>query len=125
MAADLKHDEPLQGGEDSEAPESNTVQELGQEKVGFDPLASPAPDGGLKAWLVAAGGFCLFFCCLGFANSFGTFAEFYLSNQLRGESPDNIAWVGSVSAFLQFAFGGIAGPLFDRYGEKVLRPYPT
>ncbi len=79
----------------------------------------PAPDGGLKAWLVATGGFCIFFCCLGFANSFGAFEEYYLAHQLHGESPDNIAWIGSVSSFLQFAVGMIAGPLFDRHGAKV------
>jgi hypothetical protein len=55
-----------------------------------------APDGGLKAWLVAAGGSAIFFCCLGFSNSFGTFVEYYMTNQLQGESLDNIAWIGSV-----------------------------
>lgn len=78
-----------------------------------------APDGGARAWLVAAGGASLFFCCLGFANSFGTFEEYYLSHQLRGQSPDNIAWTGSLAAFLQFATGAIAGSLFDRYGAWV------
>ncbi|KAE8361730.1 major facilitator superfamily domain-containing protein [Aspergillus caelatus] len=81
-----------------------------------------APDGGARAWLVAAGGASLFFCCLGFANSFGTFEEYYLSHQLRGQSPDNIAWIGSLAAFLQFATGAIAGPLFDRYGAWIIRP---
>jgi hypothetical protein len=79
----------------------------------------PAPDGGTKAWLVAAGGCCLFFCCLGFSNAFGVFQEYYQNNQLRGELPDNIAWIGSISTFLQFAAGGVGGPLFDRFGEKV------
>ena len=97
--------------------------EAGQEPNAVDgphpATFGPAPDGGLKAWLVATGGFSIFFCCLGFANSFGAFEEYYLTHQLRDESPDNIAWIGSVSTFLQFAVGMIAGPLFDRYGEKV------
>lgn len=44
----------------------------GQEKT---PQGSPeledAPDGGARAWLVAAGGAAIF-CCLGLSNSFGT-----------------------------------------------------
>ncbi|KAH8171054.1 major facilitator superfamily protein [Sarocladium implicatum] len=82
----------------------------------------PAPEGGLQAWLCAAGGACLFFCCLGFSNSFGSFEEYYLSHQLQGESPDRIAWIGSLSSFLQFASGMLGGPLFDRYGAWVIRP---
>ncbi len=77
------------------------------------------PDGGLRAWLVIAGGASIFFCCLGFGNSFGTFEAYYLAHQLKGQSPDNIAWIGSVSAFLPFATGVLGGPLFDRYGAKV------
>lgn len=68
------------------------------------------PDGGVKAWLVAAGGFATFFCCLGFSNSFGSFQEYYMSHQLQGESADRIAWIGSISAFLQFAGGMVEDP---------------
>ncbi|KAJ3496703.1 hypothetical protein NLG97_g2464 [Lecanicillium saksenae] len=80
------------------------------------------PDGGLRAWLVVAGGASIFFCCLGFGNSFGTFEAYYLKHQLKGQSPDNIAWIGSVSAFLPFVTGALGGPLFDRYGAAVVRP---
>ena len=78
-----------------------------------------APDGGLRAWLVAIGAACIFFSTLGFANSFGVFQEYYLEHQLRDKSPDDIAWIGSLSAFLQFAAGAIGGPLFDRFGAWV------
>ncbi|KAE9363169.1 monocarboxylate permease-like protein, partial [Stipitochalara longipes BDJ] len=81
-----------------------------------------APDGGTRAWLVAAGGFAILFCCLGFSNSFGVFEEYYLTYQLRGESAANIAWIGSVSAFLQFAAGLVGGPMFDRFGASVICP---
>ncbi|EGX96606.1 MFS monocarboxylate transporter, putative [Cordyceps militaris CM01] len=80
------------------------------------------PDGGLDAWLVVAGGASVFFCCLGFGNSFGTFEAYYLAHQLSGYTPDAVAWIGSVSAFLPFATGVLGGPLFDRYGSKVVRP---
>jgi hypothetical protein len=78
-----------------------------------------APDGGLVAWLVAAGAAFVFFCGLGFANSFGIFQQYYMSHQLQGQSEDKVAWIGSLSAFLQFAAGAVAGPLFDRYGSWV------
>lgn len=81
------------------------------------------PDGGLKAWSVVAGGASIFFCCLGFGSSFGTFQAYNLDHQLKDQSPDSIAWIGSVSAFLPFASGVIGGPMFDRYGAWV-RPSP-
>ncbi|KAH8900474.1 MFS general substrate transporter [Thozetella sp. PMI_491] len=97
--------------------------ELGLEKTRAEVSElSPAPDGGPAAWLVAAGGFSIFFCCLGFSNSFGTFEEYYMRNQLYGYSADSVAWIGSIGAFIQFAIGLIAGPLFDRYGASIIRP---
>ncbi|KAK4101137.1 MFS general substrate transporter [Parathielavia hyrcaniae] len=83
---------------------------------------SAAPDGGARAWLVVAGAACIFFSGMGFMNSFGVFQEYYMSNQLRDRSPDDIAWIGSLMAFLQFAGGGLTGPLFDRFGAWVIRP---
>lgn len=55
----------------------------------------------------------------GYANAFGVFQEYYMTHQLRDRSPDDISWIGSLSAFLQFAIGAVAGPLFDRYGPWV------
>ncbi|KAK4118205.1 MFS general substrate transporter [Parathielavia appendiculata] len=83
---------------------------------------SAAPDGGARAWLVVAGAACIFFSCLGFMNSFGVFQEYYMANQLRHHSPDDVAWIGSLTAFLQFAGGALAGPMFDRFGAWVIRP---
>lgn len=80
----------------------------------------PAPEGGFRAWIVAASGACIFFSTLGFANSFGTFEQYYLSHQLQGSSASKVSWIGSLSAFLQFFAGMFGGPLFDRFGAKVL-----
>ncbi|KAJ5378073.1 uncharacterized protein N7496_005482 [Penicillium cataractarum] len=91
------------------------------EKISLDTLPD-APDGGLKAWLAAAGGACIFFAALGFANAFGVFEEYYLSHQLAGKSADDVAWIGSLATCLQFAAGALGGPLFDRYGAWVIRP---
>ena len=79
----------------------------------------PAPDGGLQAWLVAAGASATFFAALGYSNTFGVFQEYYITHQLSHKSATDIAWIGSVSTFLQFAGGAIGGPLFDRYGAWV------
>ena len=84
-----------------------------------DSMITPPPDGGMKAWLVASGAACIFFSALGFANSFGVFMEYYLSHQLRDQSADKVAWIGSVAVFMQFATGMVGGPLFDRYGVWV------
>ncbi|KAI5460407.1 major facilitator superfamily domain-containing protein [Mariannaea sp. PMI_226] len=86
------------------------------------PQFDPAPDGGFVAWMVAAGGGFVFFCGLGFASSFGIFQQYYMVHQLKGKSEDDIAWIGSVAAFLQFAAGAVGGPLFDRYGAWIIRP---
>ena len=83
------------------------------------PEDDPAPEGGLRAWLVAAGGAAILFSTLGFANSFGTFEAYYATHQMRGESPSKIAWIGSLSMFLQFFAGLVGGPLFDRFGAMV------
>jgi hypothetical protein len=79
----------------------------------------PAPDGGTRAWLNAAAGFCVFFGCLGFTSCFGVLQEYYSTHQLRDRSPSEISWIGSLSSFIQFAGGAIGGPMFDRYGVKV------
>lgn len=80
---------------------------------------SKAPDGGRQAWLVAAGACCVFFAGLGFANSTGVFMEYYLKHQLRDETADKVAWIGSLSSFIQFGSGVVGGPMFDRYGAWV------
>jgi hypothetical protein len=97
---------------------TDITKESSQENLDSN-MFEEAPDGGTRSWLVAAGGCAIFFCCLGFANAFGTFEQYYLTHQLQGQSPEAIAWIGSLSAYLQFASGLIGGPLFDRFGAKV------
>ncbi|KAF5547658.1 riboflavin transporter MCH5 [Fusarium napiforme] len=109
--------------QDQALSDSGNNMDQEEKNVLNDPLdPSPAPDGGLQAWLVAAGSACIFFSCLGFANSFGVLQEYYMTHQLQGHSEDAIAWIGSVSTFIQFAVGALSGPMFDRYGSWVLRP---
>jgi hypothetical protein len=79
----------------------------------------PAPDGGARAWFNVAGAFCIFFGCLGFTSCFGVLQQYYSTHQLRDRSPGDIAWIGSMSSFIQFAGGAVGGPMFDRWGAKV------
>ncbi|KAL2812916.1 major facilitator superfamily domain-containing protein [Aspergillus cavernicola] len=106
---------------DAEAQEP-PFQPPSTDEKGPDDTFGPAPDGGPRAWLVAIGTCCTIFSTLGFANSFGVLQEYYAVHQLQGQSADRIAWIGSLTAFLQFATGAVAGPLFDRYGALVIRP---
>ncbi|KAB5517516.1 major facilitator superfamily domain-containing protein [Coniochaeta sp. 2T2.1] len=80
------------------------------------------PEGGLRAWLVAAGAGGILFSTLGYSNSFGVFQAYYTTHQLRDVGPDDIAWIGGTQGFLTLAAGAIGGPLFDRYGAWVIRP---
>lgn len=115
--ADAKADFQPSDPEASNVQQPNSIDEKTSDKPSEN--FAPAPDGGLKAWSVAIGGACTTFATLGFANSFGVLQEYYAAHQLSSESADRIAWIGSLSAFLQFAAGTIAGPLFDRYGAWV------
>lgn len=103
---------------ESHSPHRDTEQRLHATDATIDDCG-PAPEGGRRAWIVAAGGGAIFFSTLGFANSFGTFEEYYLRHQLKGWSASDISWIGSLAIFLQFFAGMLSGPLFDRYGEKV------
>ncbi|OBT63713.1 hypothetical protein VE03_06181 [Pseudogymnoascus sp. 23342-1-I1] len=83
----------------------------------------PAPDGGARAWIVAAGGAAILFSCLGFSNSFGAFEQYYLTHQLQGHSPDKIAWIVSISAYLQFGAGMVGGRcLIDTARGQIMQP---
>ncbi|PYI08788.1 putative monocarboxylate permease [Aspergillus sclerotiicarbonarius CBS 121057] len=76
------------------------------------------PEGGSRAWSVALGNAGVMFCTLGYVNSWGYYEQF----QLRDENPSSVAWIGSLQAFFIFSGGLFGGPLFDRYGAKVIYP---
>jgi hypothetical protein len=102
------------------------------------------PEGGARAWSVAAGTAGVTFCTLGYLNSYGyslsqcrglrstcclltsgrVFQGYYQIHQLSHLSPSTIAWIGSIQAFFLFAGGLFGGPLFDRFGAKVSPWFP-
>ncbi|KAL4881190.1 major facilitator superfamily domain-containing protein [Aspergillus karnatakaensis] len=80
------------------------------------------PEGGSRAWGVALGNAGVMFCTLGYVNSWGVYQAYYQAHQLRNETPSAISWIGSLQSFFIFAASLVGGPLFDRYGAKVIYP---
>lgn len=77
------------------------------------------PEGGLRAWLVAAGAASVTLSTLGYSNAYGVFQAYYQTHQLSDVGPSDISWIGGVQSFLTLATGVLGGPLFDRYGAWV------
>ncbi|KAL6230885.1 hypothetical protein BDW75DRAFT_248293 [Aspergillus navahoensis] len=84
------------------------------------PEPAPFPDGGARAWTVALGAGGVLFCTFGYVNAFGVYQDYYITHQLSNYSASDIAWIGSVQTFFLFGSGLVGGPLFDRYGAKVI-----
>lgn len=42
------------------------------------------PDGGLQAWAVVAGAFCVLFCTFGYLNAYGYVPQYYILYYLSG-----------------------------------------
>lgn len=132
MSAEPKFPEVPLGTMEQHDPEKSHTTSASSSRHAVDTIETKSdisdfPEGGARAWMVAAGTASILFCTLGYTNSFGIFQAYYMENQLRHETPDRIAWIGSLQSFLLFASGSVGGPLFDRYGPKVspfLRPKP-
>ncbi|KAB8279162.1 MFS general substrate transporter [Aspergillus minisclerotigenes] len=61
------------------------------------------PDGGLRAWSVAAGAAGLMLCAFGYVNSFGVYQGYYLANQLSTRPPNGSSWIGPLQVFFPFS----------------------
>ncbi|KAK0936611.1 hypothetical protein LTR29_011849 [Friedmanniomyces endolithicus] len=71
------------------------------------------PNGGLRAWLQVLGSFFIYFNAWGIVNTFGTYQTYYETALLASSSPSQIAWIGSVQAFLLMVVSALGGPLYD------------
>ncbi|KKY26214.1 putative monocarboxylate permease-like protein [Diplodia seriata] len=78
------------------------------------------PEGGFRAWSVAAGTAAALFCTMGYLNSFGVYQTYYRSHQLSSMTPSAISWIGSLQNFFVFFSSLFGGALFDRYGGPVI-----
>ncbi|KAI0682403.1 MFS general substrate transporter [Cytidiella melzeri] len=72
------------------------------------------PDGGLQAWAVVFGAFCIQFCGFGYTSSYGVYQDYYVRVYLTNESSSTISWIGSINAFLCISGSLFSGQLFDR-----------
>ncbi|KAG1742381.1 major facilitator superfamily domain-containing protein, partial [Suillus paluster] len=76
--------------------------------------AQDFPEGGFGAWGTALGAFLIQFCGFGYTSAFGVFQDFYTRTYLTNSTPSEIAWIGSVNAFLILSAGLVSGRLLDR-----------
>ncbi|KAK9366676.1 major facilitator superfamily domain-containing protein [Lipomyces kononenkoae] len=99
-----------------EHPSGETRQDEKQEPLNIAP-----PDGGIIGWLQVSAGFFMFFNSWGLTNAFGTFETYYTASGLSNKNASDIAWIGSIQAFLLVLIGVITGPIFDRgYGKTLV-----
>ncbi|KAI4268011.1 MAG: hypothetical protein L6R38_008003 [Xanthoria sp. 2 TBL-2021] len=82
--------------------------------------SSKFPDGGLDAWLVTLGCWCVFFISWGPIYTIGIFQAHYQHTLLRSSSPSAIACIASTALFMMYAGGLLFGKLFDSYGPRWL-----
>lgn len=83
-------------------------------------LAPEFPEGGLQAWLVVAGAWCIMFSTYGLTNSAGIFQSYWEGHQLSSSSSSTIGWIPAVNVFLILILGVQVGPMFDKYGPRWL-----
>jgi hypothetical protein len=78
------------------------------------------PEGGVAAWLVVFGCFCAMGAIFGLINTSAAFEAFFQANQLKTYSHSSVGWIFSVYLFLVFFVGVQVGPIFDRFGSRVI-----
>jgi hypothetical protein len=78
------------------------------------------PEGGLQAWLVVFGSWCVLCASLGLMNTLGIFQAYISTHQLSTYSEGTIGWIFSIYTFMAWFCGIFVGPLFDKYGPRWL-----
>lgn len=85
-----------------------------------DEVPEAFPEGGLQAWLCVLGSFFLLLASFGLIASIGTLQDYWREHQLKAYKPRDIGWIPSVFVYLALGLGIWVGPLFDRYGPRIL-----
>ncbi|KAL2841000.1 MFS general substrate transporter [Aspergillus pseudoustus] len=78
------------------------------------------PDGGREAWTCLLGSALIMFPSFGFQTAIGTVQDYLTLHQLVGYSVSEVGWITAVLIFLTLFIGVQIGPLFDRYGPRML-----
>ncbi|GAA6002589.1 uncharacterized protein JCM10292_007747 [Rhodotorula paludigena] len=81
--------------------------------VSAGPATSDYPDGGLEAWLVVAGAWCISFTAWGYANAYGVLLSYLLQNNLSDYTESDLAWIGAFQLFANLACAIFSGKAFD------------
>jgi hypothetical protein len=111
------------------APEQQAGLEYGAIESSSSSSSSPTehhepdlefPEGGLQAWLVVFGSFCGMFSVYGLINTAAVFESYFSENQLRDYSSSQIGWIFSLYLFVVFIVGIQVGPVFDKYGPRLI-----
>ncbi|KAJ5497679.1 Major facilitator superfamily domain general substrate transporter [Penicillium expansum] len=76
------------------------------------------PDGGLQAWCVVAGSFCLLMGTFGVMNTTGILQNYFATHQLASYSPSAVGWIPGLFTFFGLSISVQVGPMFDRYGPR-------
>lgn len=80
----------------------------------------PGDRGELPACIVLTGSFLTLFPSFGLMVSIGTLQEYWQFHQLSAYSSRDIGWISGVFVYLALALGICFGPIFDRYGPRLI-----
>ncbi|KAL2024974.1 hypothetical protein VTK56DRAFT_3673 [Thermocarpiscus australiensis] len=125
-APEIEEAEPSHAsGSDSNPRKKNYGAADEKDSAQLDRLPSAAttidfPEGGVKAWLVVLGSFCAMLSLFGLINSAAVFESYFSTNQLTENTPSEIGWIFSLYLFIVFFVGIQVGPIFDRFGARLL-----
>ncbi|KAJ5088041.1 MFS general substrate transporter [Penicillium angulare] len=78
------------------------------------------PEGGREAWTSLLGSSLIMFPSFGFQTAIGTVQDYISTHQLSSYSVGDVGWITAVLCFLTLFLGVQVGPLFDRYGPRML-----
>ncbi|RAL08794.1 putative MFS monocarboxylate transporter [Aspergillus homomorphus CBS 101889] len=78
------------------------------------------PEGGRDAWCCLVGSALIMFPSFGFQTAVGTVQDYITIHQLSGYSVEDIGWISALLVFLTLFLGVQVGPVFDRYGPRLL-----
>ncbi|KKY25107.1 putative mfs monocarboxylate [Phaeomoniella chlamydospora] len=100
---------------------STSIQEPAAPDVEDLPSESDIyPEGGFQAWLCVAGSFLFLLPSYGFMQTAGTVQSYLETHQLSHYTTRDVGWIPSIYTFLGLFLGIQIGPLFDRYGPRIL-----
>ncbi|KAJ5826585.1 hypothetical protein N7447_003348 [Penicillium robsamsonii] len=78
------------------------------------------PEGGREAWVCLLGSCLMMFPSFGFQTAVGSVQDYISTHQLAEYGDRDVGWITAVLVFLTLFLGVQVGPLFDRYGPRVL-----